>query len=369
MKQVILMSLQNTHLALSPARYQILEELSDRGYETYIFLPGYLKNRKYFRYLHHVINVQEMSISSIRKKIKEIKPQVIIASTAEDMGVLYPLPWIMKNTSFYYYNLEIYTPYIRKEIKKEDLGYYLRSKIQYPIRKFEEIMYTRKIKMFTIQDELRRKVSAKYHIQNKNTMLIPNSYFFDDSKIVDGFNKVGVVYSGGMRKTYFGESFNLIEKIKDTPVTFSGEMDQWCKREFGALKRTNPNIRVVEKYFAPDEFTEYLRQFAVGLVWYDAVKEDDAHYYMGLSSGKMFKHLSIGQPIIAVKCHGITREVKKYKLGVVIDNFSELDMAYRKIMEKYSYYQHNVLEYYKEKSDFKKVIKPFLDYIDANILY
>lgn len=367
MKKVLLMMLQNSKLDLSPARYQLLQALKDRGFETYVFLPGHLKKRSNYEFIDHIINVSGMPVKNIRRKIIDIKPQAVLASTIEDIEIVYLLPWIMKKTAFYYYNLEIYTSYIDKDIKKEDFGYYLRFKVGYPVKKMKEMLYTDKSKMFTIQDSIRCKISAKYHIQHKNTVFIPNSYAFDASKVVD-MTKEGIIYSGGMRKSYFGEKFNLIKAVKTVPLTFSGEMDQWCRQRMGALKKTNPNITIVERYLEPDEFTEFLRNFAVGFVWYNALKEDEGHYHIGLSSGKMFKHLSIGQPVIAVKCSGITQVIRKYRIGEVIDDISELEAAYYKIMRNYAYYQQNILKVYKEIFDLKKTIVPLLDHIDKHVI-
>ena len=44
---------------------------------------------------------------SIRRKIKSIDPDVVICTTIEDVKSCFLLPYIMKNTDFYYYNLEI----------------------------------------------------------------------------------------------------------------------------------------------------------------------------------------------------------------------------------------------------------------------
>lgn len=363
MKKVLLMSLESEALELSPAKYQILEELSARGFETYVFLPGRLKNRKNFRSINHVINVRDMSIKDIRSKIIDINPQAVVATTYADMQSIYRLPRIMQNTSFYYYNLEIYTPYLHKDIKRENFSFYVKYKMKYPCTKMKEFLYTRQVKAFTIQDTLRAKVSAKYHIRHPNTMLIPNSYVFDESEIISAGQK-GVIYTGGINRGFLLGQFDDLKTVKNVPITFSGNIDQWCKQKIIELRKTNPNIRFEEQVLSVDEYTNYLRQYAVGLVWYSPLKKDEAHYYMGLSSGKMFKYLSMGQPVIAVRCPGITEVVNKYKLGVVIDNIAELESAYSEIMGNYSYYMENVINTYRNRFDFKKIITPFLDYID-----
>ena len=360
------MCLETSELGLSPGRYQLLEELGKRGFDTYICLPEGLKNRRNFNSIHHVVNVQGMSAKEMQRKIVSINPEVVIATMYLDMHAVYKLPYLMKNTSFYYYNLEIYTPYVNNEVKKENAAFYFKYKLTYPFIKTMEIVYTRKIKAFTIQDSIRRKLSAKYHIQHRNTFLVPNSYIFDEAQVISDVHD-GVIYTGGIKRDFLLEQFDDLKKVKKVALTFSGYIDSWCKKKIKKLRLTNPNLEFKEQVLSNDEHTNFMRQYAVGLVWYSPLKEDEARYYIGLSSGKMFKHLSLGQPIIIVRCEGAADVVAKYKIGIVIDNISELDDAYNEILKNYSYYRNNVLKVYKNKFDFKKVIAPFLDCIERNI--
>ncbi len=364
MKKVVLMSLETTLLEWSPAKYQLLDELSSKGFETYLFLPGKLKNRKKYNSINYVINTEGMLNKDIRKKIIDIAPNAVIATIYIDTTVIYKLPYIMKNTSFYYYNLEICTPYLNKEVQKENFRHYIKYKFKYPLYKYKEMLYTRRVKAFSIQDRLRMRLSEKYHIKHSNVILIPNSYVFDETKIISE-KQTGVVYTGGIKRDFFLKQMKNLGDVKRTPLTFSGRIDLWCKKEMKKIKNTNPDIELVEQILSIDDYTKYLQQFAVGLVWYSPLKEDQANYYIGLSSGKMFKHLSLGQPIIATKCPGITETVNKYKLGIVIDNISELDDAYEEIMRNYIYYRENVIRIYRNRFDFKKVITPFIECIDS----
>lgn len=363
MKKVVLMSMENDMIELSPAKYQLLEGLKERGFETYVFLPDRLKNKSNIASIDYAINTKKLKAREIRKKIIEINPQAVIATLYMDTAIIYPLPYIMKNTSFYYYNLEIYTPYINKEIMSENFKGYIDYKMRYPFDKIKEILYTRAVKGFTIQDPLRRKLAAKYHVWHPNTIYVPNSYVFDELKIIPE-GRDGVIYSGGIKRSFLLEQFDDLKKVHDIPVVFTGTIDSWCLKRIKKLKKTNPNLKFVQQVLSINEYTDYVGSFGIGLVWYSPLKEDEAHYCMGLSSGKMFKHLSMGQPIIAVDCLGITETVKKNNLGVVINNISELPEAYKTIMQNYSYYQENVIKAYKRKFDFKMRIEPFLECIE-----
>lgn len=357
--------MQGDWLELSPARYQLLESVANMGYETYIILNGHLKQKRKFPYVHHLVSAKQMRNRDIRNKIKDIAPQVVIASTYQDIKAIYTLPYFMKNTNFYYYNLEVYTSYVSPNLKKDNLILYLKKKIEYPCNKIKEIIYTTKTKAFTIQDDLRCRLSAKYHIKHKNTILIPNTYVFDENKITF-LRGEGIIYTGGISWCIMEEQFVNLEKVKRVPITFSGWTDHAYDAYIAKFRKTNPNITFVMQQLSAEKYTEYLQQYAVGFVWYSSKRElvDENDYYIGLASGKMFKYLSMGKPVIVMNSKEIANEVRKYKLGIAINNLSELEDAYIKIMANYPYYQRNVIEVYKHKYDFKKVISPLLDCIE-----
>lgn len=366
MKKVVLMSMDGSDIEQSPAKYQLLDELHERGFETYVFFPGKMKKTKGTKSIDHIVNVGKMSNREIRREIISINPQVVIGVVFVDALVIYFLPLIMRSTSFYYYNLEIYTPYLNKDIKRENFRFYMRYKLEYPINKLKETVYTRLSKAFTIQDPLRGRLSKKYHVWHQNTIFIPNSYVYDEAEVIPN-GQSGIIYTGGIKRDFLLEQFDDLKSVKNVPVTFSGIMDRWCMERIKKLRRTNPNMKFENQLLPIDEYTNYMRKYAVGLVWYSPLKEDEAHYYMGLSSGKMFKHLSLGQPVIAVRSHGITEVVNRYKLGIVIENISELESAYDIIMKNYSYYRQNVIRTYRNKFDFKKAIIPFLDCMEKSV--
>ncbi len=79
----------------------------------------------------------------------------------------------------------------------------------------------------------------------------------------------------------------------------------------------NMNVDEEEQILPIDEYTNYIRKYAVGLVWYSPLKKDEARYYMGLSSGK---------------------------------------------------YMKNVIKTYRNEFDFSKVVAPFIDQIERNLM-
>ena len=125
------------------------------------------------------------------------------------------------------------------------------------------------------------------------------------------------------------------------------------------LHSINPGVIFKEQSLSPQKHLEFLKQFAVGFVWYDH-SEDENEENIGMASGKLFRHLSIGQPVIVSASPGLAKIVSEYKIGIVIKDISELAKAYEKIMSNYSQYQDNVRQIYKKKFDYAQNIKKFL---------
>ena len=366
MKKAVLMCMQMRAIEVSPARYQLIREMKDNNIEVYLVLKGKLNAsaRKIRGDIKHYLNAESMSNREIRNKIINYKPDIVIAFTYEDTEVIYTLPFTLKNTRFYYYNLEINTHgYNLLSCEKYTWEYFMKA-IKYPITIFREAFYTKRCELLVIQDEERKRVAHKYLISHKRTMLIPNSYVLDND-IKSDVERSGIVYSGGARKQYLIDYLHNFKSITKVPVVFAGSFDEWSKEQILKLHRTNSNIVMENQILDLDEYTEYLQKYAVGLVCY-SMSDNDNINYMGLSSGKFFKHLSIGQPVIVMGCPRISREVRRYNLGVVVQDASQIEEAYQKIMDNYSYYFENVVRTYQNKYDFHKIIKPFLETLANN---
>jgi hypothetical protein len=353
---------QGGSLEVSPARYQLVHELKKLKYKVYVFCNKTIQDKNIRNDIDCKINTSYFSASEIRNKIINIQPNIVIATTVEDTLILYPLVIKMKNSKFIYYNLEIYTPeeemYKRKRYNKE--GYH----IAYIKNKIREILYNQHCDLLVIQDSLRKKVSSRYFISNRNTMLIPNSYTYCEENTIE-CNRYGIIYSGGMGKLRLATLLENIDNFPDLPITFSGWGNDWCRNQIKKLKVRCHQIEFNEINFDLDKWNDYLNRFAVGLIWYCTCGNDN-NDNIGLASGKFFKHLSLGQPVITLENPILGNIVRKYKLGVVVKDVSELQNAYEHIMKNYSFYQNNIRQVYKDKFDYAKVIQPFLKYLEAN---
>ncbi len=353
----VLMCQQGIPFQVSPARTQTINELKQRKSDVIIFFPGNVRDKQLKEQVKKIINTKEMSDREIRHKIKEIKPDIVICYTQEDTRICFPLPYIMRNTDFYYYNLEIYVPVTTKE--SEYILYKILYKFNYIRNKLREIVYVRGCQSIVIQDRIRRKILSKYWITHPVTWLIPNSYY-KENREYDVPHKNGLIYSGSVGNDVLGSFMSHASEIRDIEITVSG-----LNYPSSKLKE-NPNIKFFKQNLSQEEYTKFISAFDIALIWYSD-KSDENVYNIGLASGKFFKHLSLGQPVIVNNVPGLADEIRKYKLGVVIDNLGELADAVKMITSKYDSYVQNIKCIYEEKYDYQKASKSFFDYIVGNV--
>ena len=359
MKKILLLCQQGgCPIEVSPARYQLIHELKKRNYKVYVFYLGTIRNQSIRSDIDYLVNTKYMSSHSIRKKIFEISPEFVVAFTYEDTKILYQIAWIMKQTNFVYFNLEIYTPWMERYIQPKGKFLELRCRITYIHNKFKEILFTKQCKMFVIQDKLRKITAKKYFISHKNTILVPNTYSYVGMS-ENEIERQGVIYSGSLLKVVLESLLSDEMIISDIPLTFMGWSDDWFREKYKKLSKNAKNLKFCDQKLEPDAFTDFLGKFAIGLVMYTP-SEDDNIDKIGLASGKFFRHLSLCQPVIVVDSPGISKVVRKYKLGVVIQDVGEIGKAYKLIMENYAYYQKNIERIYKEKFEYRKAINLFM---------
>lgn len=353
MLTVVMMCQQGIPFRFSPARAQMIDELIERGSNVIVFFPGSVKSAGIRKKVKEVINTKGMKPAIIRKKIKDISPDILISFTIEDVKICFSLPYTMKKTDFYYYNLEIYVGSSAKK-KKNNIVSRAINRINYIYNKLKEIVYVQRCCSIVVQDRLRKKILKKHWISHPVTWLIPNSYCSIDYEC-NTVPKKGIIFSGSVGSAALVEALAECSKnLKDIEITISG----W-NYVYKNLKKS-PNINIIKQDLSQEEYTRFISAYDMAIVWY-ADKQDDNSYNIGLASGKFFKHLSIGQPVIANRVPGLAEEIEKYHLGVVIDDIRELPRAVNLIYENYEFYTNNIKRIYVDRYDFHKVSKRFFD--------
>lgn len=360
MGKAVLLCLQpGAPFELSPPRYQLVNELYERKHEIYVFFPGRMADRELRDKITHWSNTTGMTNPEIRKKIREIRPSFVIAFTYDDAIVACRLSQTMRGVKFYYFNIEIYTAEYEYIVNGKGGNGKFNVAGKYAMNKMREIIFAKNCELLVVQDSLRKKVLANYHIKHHRTMLIPNSHVFQREKIYEGVVE-GICYSGSFDNVWTEPLIDGFEEVK-APITFAG----WGNLPFLQKAKKMSNIHVIFQKLPSSELDSFLCQYAVGLISYSESKDDNVKY-TGLASGKLFKHLSLGQPVISIYSPRMSEEIEKYGLGIVIRKATEIDAAYEKIMDNYEYYRNNVIEIYQKRYDYKKNIQKFIKYMEKH---
>ena len=111
---------------------------------------------------------------------------------------------------------------------------------------------------------------------------------------------------------------------------------------------------------------DYLRQFKIGFCFYNFELEwINTFNYHSAPSGKMFKYMAAGVPVIGQDISGL-KPVEEFDCGVLIKDLKpeSIKKAVEKIEENFDYYSQNCLQAAAHYS-FDKTIKPYVDYLIA----
>lgn len=353
----ILMCQQGISFRVSPARTQMVDELIKRGSEVIIFFPGNVHETDLKKKTRTIVNTSKMKASDIRRQVRNYNPDIVVCFTQEDTQICFLLPYLMNNTTFYYYNLEIYVGLSMPE----NIGFYAKciNRIDYFKKKLKEKIYVKGCEGIVIQDKLRKRILKKYGISHSRTWLIPNSYYKNEKKY-DVSHKTGLIYSGYVGADMLGSFAEQIDDLEGVEITVSG----WC--QVNPKLSHNSNVKFIKHKISQEQYTEFISAYDIALLWYSD-KADENVYNIGLASGKYFKHLSIGQPVISNRVPGLAKEIEKYKVGIVIDSIKELKDAVTNITENYDFYRENIKRIYDRKYDYSRVSRPFYDYIIGRV--
>lgn len=349
----VLMCQQGIPFQVSPARTQMVNELIKRGSEVILFFPGRVRETDLKNKVKAIINTSKMTVADIKRQVRKCNPNIVICFTQEDTQICFSLPYVMKGTDFYYYNLEIYVGLT----EPEEGGVYIRCKnrTDYLKNKLKEIIYVKGCEGIVIQDKLRKGILRKYGISHSRTWLIPNSYYKNE-KNYDTPRKAGLIYSGYVGADMLGSFIDQVDDLEGVEITVSG----W--RNVNSKLSQNSNIKFIKQNISQEQYAEFISAYDIALLWYSN-KADENVYNIGLASGKYFKHLSLGQPVISNRVPGLAEEIEKYKVGIVIDDIKELKAAVQMITENYDFYTANIRKVYDRKYDFGRVSQRFFDFI------
>ena len=118
------------------------------------------------------------------------------------------------------------------------------------------------------------------------------------------------------------------------------------------------------EYLDDGEVVGYLRRFRIGFCFYNfELERIDTFNYHSAPSGKMFKYMAAGVPVVGQDILGL-QPVRKFDCGVLIKDLKpeSIKKAIEKIEANFDYYSRNCLRAAAHYS-FDKTTEPFIDYL------
>ena len=203
------------------------------------------------------------------------------------------------------------------------------------------------------------------------TFYVQNAPNFIEHKINNERN--GLVYGGSAYDELgFYHCLNYLNECKDETLTIQGAIMKSDKarvdNEYPHLLQTKRLI-INHNYLENEEVVPFLSNYEIGFCFYNfevPVIRDNYFNYATAPSGKMFKYLAAGVPVVASDITGFNF-VKEFGCGVLIEDLSPASIrsAIEIIRNNYTYYVENAIKAAKYYS-FDKAISPFLKLVESN---
>ncbi|MGN6491682.1 MAG: glycosyltransferase [Agriterribacter sp.] len=213
------------------------------------------------------------------------------------------------------------------------------------IERYQYLFKDKKVKTFFVQN------APIYRYVTKNT-------------------RNGLVYGGSAYDELgFYHCLDYINTYKDEKLTVQGAiMPKDMARVNAKYKHLLDEKKLIinRKYLENDEVVESLSNYEIGFCFYNfdvPVIRDNYFNYVSAPSGKMFKYIAAGVPVVASNILGF-KFVTEWQCGILIDELSPENIrgAIETIRKNYSSYVENAVQAAKFYS-FDKAIEPYLKLI------
>lgn len=360
MKKALLVILSEHDISTFPAVFQTAMELKKRDWEIVLITKADIGDANLEVYFNKYIKINKENSIKMFNLINKENPNVVICYRENDAKYCFLTSKLLSKVKYYYYNLEIYT-YPSQNDAGVNLFRVVSRKLKYYFIKFLEISYMKRCEALIIQDEIRERISKIHGIGNLNTFHIPNSYYYNDSVLLEpSEGKASLLITGGLEGWALETFMQRLPQLVNCRITLSGWSRDGLLNTYKSQLENYSNIEILSVKLSNDEYTSLVEKFGIGLIWYSKI-DDDNIYNIGMSSGKFFKYLSMAKPVIVRNLPGLADEVNKHDLGIVIDDISEIEDAVKKICSNYEEYQQRIIEMYKKNYDYGKASKVFFD--------
>jgi glycosyltransferase involved in cell wall biosynthesis len=228
----------------------------------------------------------------------------------------------------------------------------------------------RKVERLVIQDTFRRELLIKIFpsLASKESFLVPNSFISEIEPMADSllwFDEIRsrarclVLYIGSIARWALSEELlTELMKIEGVDFVFSG----WSRDGYDKLLRelcrdcSNINFHLGVKSRA--DLNYMVAHADIGLAFYD--QKDENVKTMGLSSGKIFRYLAYGKPVIINEMQFTSDYIRERGFGVATD-LGAIGDAITGIIENYSHYQTAIITGYNSDSRYEDCYSPLVE--------
>lgn len=185
-------------------------------------------------------------------------------------------------------------------------------------------------------------------------------------------NRKGLVYTGTAWDAFgFFHCLEYLNKYKTETLfvlgAIPGEGRNKIEKQYSHLIKEG-RLQVAETYVESEEMANLLSNYEIGFCFYNFdIDWVNNFNYQTAPSGKLFKYLASGIPVIGNDIPGF-KFVTEKKCGVLIADLKEhtIQKAVDKIRDNYSFYSVNALKLAKAVS-FDKQIQPYITYLKSTI--
>jgi len=200
------------------------------------------------------------------------------------------------------------------------------------------------------------------------TFFVQNSPIYDRSVLKS--HRRSLIYGGStIRILGFYHCLDYLNKYQHEKMAVQGAFfdddKKRVQKEYSNLLSEN-RLLINHEYLDNDAVVEHLSNYEIGFCFYffdDSFMQQHAFNYMSAPSGKMFKYLAAGVPVVCSNIPGF-QFVKEFQCGILIDSLDEdvINDAVLTIRSNYDFYVQNTVKAATFFS-FEKAIAPYIEFI------
>jgi glycosyltransferase involved in cell wall biosynthesis len=303
------------------------------------------------------------------KKFKGLKDDISIGvDTNGSILALIKSYFFRKN--FIYLSLELNDPLLLQKFAKI-------------VNALEQLAY-RKAEGVIVQDEDRFKTLCEYnYYQHSKVFYLPNSASSSDSLLQntqspnyfrellhlseEEFPYI-ILQVGWIDETTF---LKLAQAFASTNKGYALVFHERLKREIDdplikSLREVNSkNLFLSLNPLPYEQISRVYESATIGLIFYSDINNNLSQ--ISRASGKLSYFLKHGKPVLVENLNSLYELVEKYKIGLVVNdpsNLLEIESAIEIILSNYSYYSENAKNCFSEEFDFAKKVKPILSFLE-----